>query len=64
MTINSLFQIDPVCGMAVSPRTAKSVRWEGRNHYFCEVACRDIFRRDPARWSEPMRHVDDAVPSA
>ena len=53
--------IDPVCGMAVNPAAAKSLRWKGRNYHFCEVACRETFREDPDRWAEPMEHVDEAV---
>ena len=53
--------IDPVCGMAVNPAAAKSLRWKGRTYHFCEVACRETFREDPERWVEPMEHVDEAV---
>lgn len=53
--------IDPVCGMTVNPAAAKSLRWKGRNYYFCEVACSETFLEDPERWDEPMEHVDEAV---
>lgn len=62
MTVDSV-KTDPVCGMAVSSRTASRLRWKGSDYYFCEVACQDIFQDDPTRWAEPFHHVDQAVPS-
>jgi YHS domain-containing protein len=61
MIISPTTCIDPVCGMAVSPAAAKSLRWKGRDYHFCEVACRETFREDPERWVEPMEHVDEGV---
>ncbi len=60
MSITSQSVIDPVCGMSISPQTAMALRWEGRTYYFCEAACRDTFGDDPARWTEPIHHEDEA----
>ncbi|MEO6060128.1 MAG: hypothetical protein ABIQ05_09195 [Candidatus Limnocylindria bacterium] len=51
--------IDPVCGMAVEPPAGLPLLWEGREHRFCGIACRDTFQDEPARWVEPLRHVDE-----
>lgn len=60
MSITSQSVIDPVCDMSISPQTAMTLPWEGRTYYFCEAACRDTFRDDPARWTEPIHHEDEA----
>ena len=59
MITNHAMQIDPVCGMAVEPVAGIPLLWEGREYRFCDVACRDTFRDDPARWGEPIRHADE-----
>ncbi len=42
---------DPVCGMAVDPRTAAAqVVHEGRTYSFCSLACRDRFVKQPSRY--------------
>ncbi len=39
---------DPVCGMAVDPRTARrSADYNGHTYYFCGPACRKTFLADP-----------------
>ena len=40
--------IDPVCGMTVTPETAKgSHEYRGQVYHFCNPGCLDKFRRDP-----------------
>ncbi|MBL8850744.1 MAG: heavy metal translocating P-type ATPase [Planctomycetaceae bacterium] len=39
--------IDPVCGMAVDPRTAIKAERDGRTHYFCCDHCRRKFLGEP-----------------
>lgn len=40
--------IDPVCGMTVTPETAKgSHEYRGQMYYFCNPGCLDKFRSDP-----------------
>jgi len=51
---------DPVCGMDVSPTTAKAHHdWGDRTWHFCSERCAGKFRADPARYVEPP-----AAPSA
>jgi Cu+-exporting ATPase len=44
--------IDPVCGMKVSPATAKGGSFEhnGITYYFCSPGCRTKFAADPEKW--------------
>jgi YHS domain-containing protein len=44
--------IDPVCGMSVDPETAAAhSKFEGRDYYFCSVACKTQFDRNPTNYS-------------
>jgi len=40
--------VDPVCGMAVDPKTAASATHEGVTYYFCSEEDRAKFLKDPA----------------
>lgn len=51
--------VDPVCGMTVDEAAGVGLHWGGRDYRFCEVACRDIFQDEPARWEEPLRHLGE-----
>lgn len=53
---------DPVCGMAVNPRTARhSYEFEpGKVHYFCSAGCRAKFAADPYRYLSPKKDVVSA----
>jgi Cu+-exporting ATPase len=43
--------LDPVCGMAVEPITAKNhVEHDGLTYYFCGGGCKAKFLKDPARY--------------
>lgn len=45
-------QKDPVCGMMVDERTAKSKSvHEGRTFYFCAAGCKATFDEDPHRFA-------------
>jgi Cu+-exporting ATPase len=55
--------IDPVCRMSVEPaKAAAQSRYQGQTYYFCAVACKQKFDRDPERYvagtggPEPMEH--------
>ncbi|MCS7050071.1 MAG: XdhC family protein [Thermomicrobium sp.] len=49
--------IDPVCGMAVDPRTSRHVvEYRGRQYYFCCPACRRLFEADPEAYLASMSH--------
>lgn len=53
--------IDPVCGMSVDPDTAAGhSKYEGRDYYFCSVACKTQFDRNPGQFS----HADGGRPAA
>ncbi|HKY92371.1 MAG TPA: heavy metal translocating P-type ATPase [Nevskiaceae bacterium] len=45
--------IDPVCGMTVNPRTARSFVHRGDTFYFCNPRCLDRFAADPAKYLAP-----------
>src|SRR6266478_9430527 len=57
---------DPVCGMAVDPRTAHRAEHAGAGYFFCSARCRDRFVAEPARYlADPGGHTPDvAVPEA
>ncbi|MEP6865236.1 MAG: heavy metal translocating P-type ATPase [Deltaproteobacteria bacterium] len=48
---------DPVCGMNVTPGTAKggSAVHDGHEYWFCNPKCRDKFVADPAQYLEPAQ---------
>lgn len=54
-------QKDPVCGMSViDDASALHVSHNGKDYYFCSVACKEQFQAAPERYIEP--HVEDAAP--
>ena len=42
---------DPVCGMTVDTKTAKSAIHAGTAYYFCSQECRDKFEASPASYA-------------
>lgn len=49
--------VDPVCKMEVTEENAAcSYEFNGKTYYFCNEACRDEFKVDPARF------LDDGDP--
>ena len=47
---------DPVCGMEVDPKTAPAKsEYLGKTYYFCSLACKQDFERDP----EEFVHVNE-----
>jgi len=49
---------DPVCGMAITRDTAAATStFEGRDYFFCSLACQREFDKNPQRY----RH-DDSSP--
>ena len=43
--------VDPVCGMAVNPETAKIEAFiEGHRYYFCAEGCRKAFEENPEKY--------------
>ena len=50
--------IDPVCGMSVDPENAAGhSKFEGRDYYFCSVACKTQFDSNPGNY----RHADTST---
>lgn len=48
--------IDPVCGMTVTPETAKGAHeYRGQVYHFCNLGCLDKFRRNPDAYLEKAR---------
>ncbi|MBX3034434.1 MAG: heavy metal translocating P-type ATPase [Bdellovibrionaceae bacterium] len=45
---------DPVCGMKIDPGTAKggTIRFEGRDYFFCNPRCKTKFENDPRAYLE------------
>ena len=48
--------IDPVCGMTVKEDEAKATsEHKGKKYYFCAVACKAKFDKDPEKFLKKMR---------
>jgi YHS domain-containing protein len=46
--------IDPVCGMEVEPgRTRLVAVYQGHSYWFCTIACREAFEKNPQKYLEP-----------
>ena len=42
---------DPVCGMRVKKSEAAAVsEYKGRKYYFCAVACKEKFEKEPEKY--------------
>ncbi|MEO7547518.1 MAG: heavy metal translocating P-type ATPase [Ramlibacter sp.] len=59
---------DPVCGMAVTARSAHFLHHEGKPVYFCSAGCKARFASDPARYRvaatgavAPVPAIDEPV---
>ncbi len=42
--------LDPVCGMTVTARSGRPVRYEGADYHFCCTGCRQAFEKDPGAY--------------
>jgi len=42
---------DPVCGMSIETKTAKSAVHDGAVYYFCSQQCRDKFEASPESYA-------------
>jgi Cu+-exporting ATPase len=50
-------QIDPVCGMTVTPANAAASREvDGTTYYFCSTGCASTFDADPHRYTSGIRN--------
>jgi P-type Cu+ transporter len=44
---------DPVCGMAVDPKTAAgSAEHAGKTYHFCSAGCKQKFSANPAQYAK------------
>ena len=56
------FEIDPVCGMKVNPRTSKlHLDHAGKTYYFCGPNCRTKFSANPDKYLLAERTVEPAM---
>ena len=54
---------DPVCGMAVDPRSAKhKTEHRGNIYYFCSARCRERFEAEPTKYVAPAPAKTEPVP--
>jgi Cu+-exporting ATPase len=64
----STLERDVVCGMNVSPTSAKHVHEHaGKKYYFCCAACAEKFKADPAKYLAapgPTKHASLVIPGA
>jgi Cu+-exporting ATPase len=57
-------QTDPVCGMAVDPRSAAgSLTHAGTTYYFCSRHCLEKFQADPGKYAPRAAASPAAAPS-
>jgi YHS domain-containing protein len=50
----SAMATDPVCSMAVEQHDKPHLQHAGRTWWFCSTACRDEYRVDPERFTNPV----------
>jgi putative ABC transport system ATP-binding protein len=50
----SAMATDPVCSMAVEQHDKPHLQHAGRTWWFCSAACRDEYRADPERFTNPV----------
>ena len=58
---------DPVCGMLVkSDEAAGRSEYQGKHYFFCAIACKETFDRNPQRFTvkglldrEPVGRVEE-----
>jgi L-lactate dehydrogenase len=47
---------DPVCGMEVDEnQTRHSVQYTGKTYYFCASECKDLFEKNPEKYSNALK---------
>jgi YHS domain-containing protein len=49
--------VDPVCGMTVETKEAKTALYEGQAFYFCSAKCRDKFEAAPQTFVKGGDHA-------
>ncbi|MBE3577957.1 MAG: YHS domain-containing protein [Limnochordales bacterium] len=57
--------VDPVCGMSVDPSSAAGkTEYQGQTYYFCAVACKREFEKNPEKYVAAERRPKTLTPSA
>jgi Cu+-exporting ATPase len=52
--------IDPICGMTISPETARGeLEFEGQKYYFCSKGCLETFKRQKGIADSPITQIDE-----
>ena len=52
--------VDPICGMTVSPETARGeLEFEGQKYYFCSKGCLETFKRQQGIADSPIAQMDE-----
>jgi len=53
---------DPVCGMAVTEKSAHALQHQGRTYYFCSAKCKVKFAADPQQYTQPAPAAQPPLP--
>ena len=53
---------DPVCGMAVTEKSAHALQHQGRTYYFCSAKCKAKFAADPQQYTQPAPAAQPPLP--
>ncbi|MDQ3750912.1 MAG: YHS domain-containing protein, partial [Acidobacteriota bacterium] len=52
--------IDPICGMTVSPETARGeLEFEGQKYYFCSKGCLETFKQQKGITDSPLVQIGE-----
>lgn len=52
--------IDPVCGMKVKPEEAAATyEYKGKTYYFCALACKEKFEKEPEKFAGAEKGGDE-----
>jgi len=43
--------IDPVCGIEMDEKFARTYKHQGKDYYFCSEGCKRIFVRKPGKYT-------------
>ena len=41
---------DLICGMEVDPAIALTSEYDGKTYYFCSIACKEAFDKEPTKF--------------
>ena len=55
-------EIDPVCGMEVTPGRSFESNYNGKKYYFCNISCKSAFDAEPQKYLAPTGDRVYAMP--